>query len=491
VRSARPAARPPAQGSAEARPGGSVPVPCAAVRDVAVVTALGRWLVRRLFPLLATAGLIAVGMVSTTWGAHLVRGWEAHLTGKPALALPEDLWATLTAARRLVLLDLGGLYTRPTGLVAFPGAALILVPVVAVIDAAGLGLAAPGAASPHPAAWLLAGPYEMALSGAALFAADSIAERLGAARPKRALLAAAGAVALGNVSLAGGHPEDAVAVALFLFGVLALSDSRAARSAWLIGAAVAVQPLVLLALPIALAVLEPRRLAGYLARAAAPSAVLLGAAAAANWKATLRAVTSQPNWPAADHPTPWAWLAPHVSGGGVAAGPSRVFALVLVCGCALVLRHRWRLRRPMARWSPGFLAELLWWVAAALATRCVFEPVMVAYYLWPALAVALVTASRSWPRLITTSLAAVILTFISGAGWQGPWSWWALMVAGLGLTLFLARVPQRSAASQAALHPRPLQEAVPGVAHIAWPEYDDGARYPPLGTVAAAVASFT
>jgi hypothetical protein len=29
----------------------------------------------------------------------------------------------------------------------------------------------------------------------------------------------------------------------------------------------------------------------------------------------------------------------------------------------------------------------------------------------------------------------VTLTFVSGAGWRGPWSWWALMVAGLGLTL--------------------------------------------------------
>ena len=449
--STRPAARPPAPGSAEARLGGAVPAPRAAVPDVAPLTALRRWLVRRLFPLLATAGLIAVGMVSTTWGAHLVGGWEAHLTGKPALALPADLWATLAAAGRLVRMDLGGLYTPPTRLVAFPGAALILVPVVAVIDAAGLGLAAPSAADPHPAAWLLAGPYEMALSCVALFAADSIADRMGVARSRRALLAAAEAVALGNVSLAGGHPEDAVAVALLLFGVLALCDSRAARSAWLTGAAVAVQPLVLLALPIVVAVLEPRRLAGYLTRAAAPSAVLLGAAAAANWKATLRAVISQPNWPAIDHPTAWATLAPHMSGGAVAAGPARALAVVVVCGCALVVRRRWRGTRRMARWSPEFLAELLWWVAAALAARCVFEPVMVGYYLWPTLAVALVTASRSWPRLIATSLAAVILTFVSGAGWQGRWSWWAPMVAGLGLTLFLARVPQRSGASQAAL----------------------------------------
>jgi hypothetical protein len=97
----------------------------------------------------------------------------------------------------------------------------------------------------------------------------------------------------------------------------------------------------------------------------------------------------------------------------------------------------------MAGWSPEALEELLWWVAAALALRCLFEPVMVAYYLWPALAVALVTASSSWSRLIATSLAAVTLTFVSAAGWRGPWSWWAPMIAGLGITLFLARVPLR------------------------------------------------
>ena len=449
--SSRPAARLPGPGSAGASPAGVQAAPGAAAGGLVRVAALRLWLARRLFPLLATAGLIAVGMIATTWGTHLVGIWEARLTGKPAVALPADLWATLASARRLAHLDLRGLYTSHTGLVAFPGTALILVPVVAVIGAAGLGLAAPGPQNPHPGAWLLAGPYEMALSGVALLAADSLAERLGAARPRRALLAAAGAVALGNVSLAGGHPEDAVAVALLLYAVLALSDARAGRSAWLTGAALAVQPLVVLALPIVVAALERRRLAGYLARAAVPSALLLGAAAAANWKATVTAVTSQPNWPAVDHATPWTLLAPHLSGGAVASGPFRALAILLACGCALILRHRWRARRQMARWSPGFLGELLWWVAAALAIRCVFEPVMLAYYLWPALAVALVTASSSRSRLIATSLAAVILTFASAAGWRGPWTWWAAMVAGLGLTLLLARVPQRNRVSPAAL----------------------------------------
>jgi hypothetical protein len=393
--------------------------------------ALHGWLARRLFPLLATVVLIAIGMVSTTW-------WGSHLLGKHSWPLPDDLWRTLVAARRLLHLDLSGLYTQPTGLVAFPGTALILVPVAAVIDAAGLGLGTPSAHNAHPGTWLLAGPYEIALAAVALFAADSIADRLGVARSKRAVLAAAGAVALWSVSVRWGHPEDAVAVALLLLGVLALSDSRVERSAWLIGAAVAVQPLVLLALPVVLAVLEPRRLAGFVTRAAAPGALLLGAAASANWRATVKAVTSQPNWPTIDHTTPWTSLAPHMSNGSVAAGPARAVAILLACGCALVVKHRWRVTRHMVEWSPEALEELLWWVAVALALRCVLEPVMVAYYMWPVLAVALVTASSSWSRLVATSVTASTLTVVAQASWRGPWTWWGSVVAGLGLTLFFA-----------------------------------------------------
>ena len=407
------------------------------------------WLARRRFPLLATAGLLAVGMVATTCGAHLVSEWGGQRVGGHGWALPHDLWGALAAAHRLVHLEVSGLYTPPTALVTFPGAALILVPVAAVIDAVGLGLGVPGAHNPHPGAWLLAGPYEMALSSVALFAADAVAQRLGATPPKRALLAAAGAVALGSVSLGWGHPEDAVAVGLLLYAILALSDSRVGRSAWLIGAAVAVQPLVLLALPVILTVLQPGRLAGFLTRTAAPAALLLGVAAAANWKATIHAVISQPNWPDIDHPTPWASLAPHLNDGAVAAGPARALTILLACGCALAVRHRWRLARQMAGWSPEVLGALLWWVAVTLALRCVFEPVMVAYYLWPVLAVALIVASPHWPSLVATSAAASALTFVSQASWRGPWIWWATMMAGLGVVLLFAALSRAGRAPPA------------------------------------------
>jgi hypothetical protein len=428
---------PPAEGG-RGGPAGSRAGRGAASGDAA--PAGGPWLARRLFPVLATIGLIAIGMASTIW-------WGPHLVGKPDWSLPHDLWGTMVAAQRLLHLDLSGLYAPPTDLVTLPGAAVILVPVVAIIGAAGLSLQVPGLPNPHPGAWLLAGPYEIALSAVALFAADAIAEHLGVSRPKRAVIAAAGAVALWNVSVRWGHPEDAVAVGLLLFAILALAGARtrpgarAWRSAWLIGAAAAVQPLVLLALPVVLVAVEPRRLAGFLARVAAPGALVLGAAASANWKATVHAVSSQPNSPSLDHPTPWASLAPHMNGGTVAAGPGRVLALLVACGCALIAGRRWRAARQAAGWSPGTLEELLWWAAVALALRSVFEPVMVAYYLWPALAVALITASRSWPNLAATALVATALTLVSQVSWRGPWGWWALMVAGLGLTLFLARVP--------------------------------------------------
>ena len=398
------------------------------------VPAAGPWLARRLFPLLATVVLVILGMGGTIW-------WGPALMGKTGWFLPHDLWGTLIAASRLVHLRLGGLYTQPTGLVSLPGTAVIMTPVAAVIDAAGVSLRVPGPHYLEPTAWLIAGPYQIVLSAVVLFAADAIAEQLGLTRWRRMALTAAEAMALWNVSVQWGHPEDAVAVGLLLYGILALSRSQTARSAWLIGAAVAVQPLVLLALPFLAAVIGPRRLPGYLARAAAPAAVLLAAAAAANWSATITAVTRQPNWLTVDHPTAWTFLAPAVPGGGVAAGPARVLAIAVACGCALVAGRRWRGAWQAGRCSPQLLTELLWWAALGLALRSVFEPVMVAYYLWPPLALVLIPAAANWLSLITTSVIAGLLTFGSQVSWRGPWSWWLPMVAGLALAMLTARLP--------------------------------------------------
>jgi hypothetical protein len=179
-------------------------------------------------------------------------------------------------------------------------------------------------------------------------------------------------------------------------------------------------------------------MAGYLLRAAVPAALLVGLAAAANWTATWHAVTSQPNWPSRNHPTPWTALAPEIGGGAVAAGPGRLVAILIACACAMVVGRRWRATGDLGTWNPARLSELVWWVAAALALRCVFESVMVAYYVWPVLAVALVASSAGRARLIVTSVAASILTFAAQVPWHGPWLWWGAVVLGLALNLTAA-----------------------------------------------------
>src|SRR6185437_13203868 len=348
---------------------------------------------RRMFPLIASVGLILIGMFTTTWGPALL--------GRKEWALPYDLWGTLIATTRLAHGNIGGLYAPPTGLISLPGAAVILVPCAALISALGLSLVIPGPHNLHPPVWLLAGPYQIALCCVTLFAADALAEELGVRLPKRG---------------------------------------------WLAGAAVCVQPLVLLALPVMLALLPWRRMAPFLVRAALPSVVLLGATAIANWHDTYMSVTSQPNSPVINHPTAWTSLAPQTANHNVAAGPCRLATIVLPCLCALAIRRRWEARVAAGAdtepsvWSAPLLTEVLWWVALTLALRSFFEPVMVSYYPWPPMAVALIPAATlSWPRLVAAGVLAGGLT----AAAQGPshavWIWWVPIVAGLVILLALAR----------------------------------------------------
>jgi hypothetical protein len=157
-------------------------------------------------------------------------------------------------------------------------------------------------------------------------------------------------------------------------------------------------------------------------------------------------VLRQPNWPAVDHPTPWTPLAPALGHHAVAAGPIRWLAVLAACGCGLAVRRARGAPDDPGRWTAQALRGLLWWLAVALALRSVFEPVMVAYYPWPALALALIAATDSWRRLITTSVAAAAVTGLAQGQWRGLWTWWAPVIALLALTLFLARVPRPRAA---------------------------------------------
>jgi hypothetical protein len=181
-------------------------------------------------------------------------------------------------------------------------------------------------------------------------------------------------------------------------------------------------------------------MAPFLVRAALPSVVLLAAAAIANWHDTYQSVTSQPDSPVVNHPTIWTSLAPHMANTNVAAGPFRLVTILLACLCALAVRRRWAARpgREKEReaeavpWPAPLLASVLWWIAFALALRSFFEPVMVSYYPWPPLAVALIPAATlGWRRLLVAGLLAGALTAAAQGSSHNVWIWWAPIVAGL------------------------------------------------------------
>src|SRR5258708_29558598 len=132
----------------------------------------------------------------------------------------------MIAATRLVHGQIGGIYAQPTGLVSLPGTAVILAPVAVVTSALGLSLRLPGPSNLHPEVWLFIGPYQIAISCVAIFAADALAEHLGVPRWKRGLLALGGVAALGGAFAPLGHPDDTVASSLPLSTCVAPARRR-------------------------------------------------------------------------------------------------------------------------------------------------------------------------------------------------------------------------------------------------------------------------
>ncbi len=347
-------------------------------------------------------------------------------------SVPGDIWSAYRSADYIAWGAYGAIYAVGTNVITFPGMLVVLAPVAKLTGA--LGLREDLVTIPHPTSWYVLGPYEIALSSMALFASDALADRLGVSRARRRFLCVAQAIVLWNVDVVWGHPEDAVAVALVIYALIQAFDGRWARVGWLMGTAVAMQPLVLLILPLLVfAVVERSKVASFLVRTIAPSVVLLTVPLISNFSATFHTIVRQPNYPLIDHITPWTSMAPKLGGAGtsvaVAAGPGRIVALI----CSLLLgiwARRWREDHLMVVWAAGI----------CLALRCFTESVMVPFYIWPALAMCLLVAVRSarW-RLGAAAVVGVAITIYSDYHLGPWWMWWSVVSFGLVAVLLLAR----------------------------------------------------
>lgn len=421
---------------------------------------LAEHLHRRSAAIIASIAFVSAGLLYVfawgTVGQHTQSLWIS----------PQDLWITYFTSSQLAHGHVGDIYQSKVSFVEFPGILIALAPLAALsnvfhtmvlevtrtgaLPAQGISLRAANipflnaqefhfggttyVSHPQWVAWV--DPYALLLSCTALFACDALAERLRVPRGRRAILALAEAVLLWNVMVWWGHPEDAVAVALAIYALVAVLDNRVARSGWLFGVAVVFQPLVLLMLPVLLARAGRRRWTGFALRSVAPAAVLLAVPLVASPANTLRALLDQPSSPNLNHATPWTALSPNLGGHGavmtVAAGPVRALAILLAVGVGIWVYRRCRERSELVAWA----------CALALALRSYTESVMTDYYAWAALALAVVVAARASRWRFGAAVAVAVATTVV-AQWHLGWlPWWALQVAGLTGLLVLAAKPE-------------------------------------------------
>ncbi len=377
-------------------------------------------LIRRTWPIVTMFVLVAITMAYSFW-------WNPVIHHSQGWVIPGDLWSTFRAAHWVGWGDLGSVYGKDTALVSFPGIAVLLAPVAMVSGALGLSESIAPIFLARPTSWLVLGPVMCLLGSTCLFAFDAMAEELRVDRAKRAVLCWMEAAVIFQVLAIWGHPEDLVAMALAIYALLAGFRSRVSLSAWLWGAAIVVQPLVLLMFPLALARAPKGCRFRFCVVGAVPSLVLVGTPLIAEWKTTSSVLLHQANFEYLDHATPWVALSPRFSSISVGAGPGRLIAI----GAAVLLGIA------AARWRPSRPA-IIWLCALALCLRCFFEAVMVPFYLGPPLAmIVLATSLRNdWQRLWAAWTFAMIATVVSSQR-LSEWGYWipmvVLLVAGLVL----------------------------------------------------------
>ena len=400
------------------------------------------WWHQNLWPLIATAATLVVGMAFTFWWAPLYYHVNIWLT-------PGDIWSTFRDAHYVGWGSEQTIYAAGTSLVTFPGIAVLLTPIAMLQNPLHLSSSVPYYLY-KPTEWFVLGPVDMLLGGFFLFPLNKFATRLSISSRRRITLVWFEAILVWAVVVLYGHPEDTIAMAVL--------DESWLHAGFFFGLAVAFQPLTLLVLPIALVRIPWRKWPMLAGEIVLPSALLLIGPLVKNWGPTTRALLKQPNFPTLNHPTPWLALAPQLSparyvliptifnhtladgkripvaglkrvlsGEVVSAGPGREMAFALVIVIAVILyRHK-------PSWP-----RLVWWIAVALSLRCVFESILDPFYFFPGLAIAVLASfTTRWWKMSLTMLFASACTVASF--WHlGEWPYYLLVTSSLLLTLAFA-----------------------------------------------------
>lgn len=360
-------------------------------------TSVAGWVDERSAPVAVTVVLAAAALVYWT----IFVGFGADHGWIPV----SDLWNSAGTALAFGHGHWSAVYAPPSQLESPPGLEFVLAPLMVVGHA--LGLSSSTTAGHTYTIWLLLlPPIATIMAASVLFALDAIARRWGYSGAKRFALSAMAGVGVLSAAAFWGHPEDCIALALVLWAALAIDrdgSNALTRAGWLLGIAVAFQPLALLAVAPIVARFGVRDLCRVAWRLALPSLVLLLPELTASKARTLHALVDQPNNPWGLSITPFSHLSRALGHGMYSGGTMRMVATLIAVVLGIVIcRHR------------HDLPTVLFVMALAFTVRVLLENELLGLYFFPIIALTLLLTLRRSPVLFGWCAAAALLCMILG-----------------------------------------------------------------------------
>jgi len=346
------------------------------------------------------------------WATLAHRGWHSY----------SDLWNSAGLALSIGHGHWSAVYAPPSQLDAPPGFEFLLAPVMVVGHALGLATTSAEGTS-YKAFGLILAPVATLMAASVLFALDAIARSWGYSEARRLALSLVAGLGVVSAAVFWGHPEDCIALALVLWAALAVDrDGRRGlrRGAWLLGVAVACQPLALLAVAPVVARFGWRDLRGAALPLALPTAVVILPELVVAKARTLRAVVDQPYFPAGESSTPFGHFARALGHGMYSGGTLRLVATVaaVALGYALCRRRH-------------DLPTVLFAMSLAFTLRVVLESELLGFYFFPVVAISLLLTlrGRSWSPFVACAALSVLCLVLGNRRAHDVVLWWPAIMA--------------------------------------------------------------
>ena len=392
------------------------------------------WLDTRSVPVMVTVWMVAAAVVySLVWSALAHHKWQVY----------SDLWNSAGMALAVGQAHFSAVYAYPSQIDSPPGFEYLFAPFMLLGHAVGLRTTIA-----HGGGFMVYGlllvPLSIFLAASVLFALDAVARSWGFSHGQRSAVSLVAGLGVVSDVVFWGHPEDCIALALVLWAALAVERNGPygiTGAAWLLGAAVALQPLALLAVSPVVARFSWRDLCRVAWRIVLPSALLLLPELLTSATVTVHRVVDQPYFPADESSTPFGHFARALGHGMYSGGTLRLGSTLAALALGYVACRR-----------RHDLPTVLLVMALAFTLRVLLESELLGFYFFPVVALSLLlTMRRSWSMFNVCAAASVACLVLGNRRAHDIVLWWPAIMTTTLLMVGLAAASVR----RGRVHDRP------------------------------------